>query len=91
MPKVSINAKQITVDGIRCGVTYAAGPWIGNVDPSTIKVRPRRQVFPAEFRAVFAIENNSDMTTDYFEADCIRVVAGHPLYAQIKSAAECST
>jgi hypothetical protein len=88
MPKVSISAKQIIVDGKRVGVTYAAGPWIGNVDPSTIKIRRRvHSFFPAEFRSAFAIENNSDMTTDYFEADCIRIVAGHPLYEQVRVAA----
>lgn len=34
----------------------------------------------------FAVENNSDMVTDYFENDKIRVTPDHPLYEQVKNA-----
>lgn len=83
-----ISAKFLTVDGKRVGVSYSAGPWVAGVNPDTIKIRPRaKSYFPASFRAAFAIENNSDMQTDYFEADCICILPGHPLYAAVKAVA----
>jgi hypothetical protein len=86
---IKINSKFISVNGKRAGVTYAAGPWVAGVNPDLIKVRPRRNYsFPAEFRAAFAIENNSNGGEDYFEANCIRVLPGHPLYNEIKLAAQ---
>ncbi|MCA6108134.1 hypothetical protein [Bradyrhizobium cenepequi] len=84
---IKINSKFISVNGKRAGVTYSAGPWIGNIDPTTIKIRPKKYSFPAEFTEAFAIENNSDSMTDYFEKDCIRITAAHPLYAAVKEAA----
>ena len=36
-------------------------------------------------RAAFAVENNSDSREDYFEADCIRLLPGHPLYSAAKA------
>lgn len=82
-----ISKTFITHNGKRVGVNYFTGPWIG-IDQATIKIRPRRgSTFPASFRDVFAVENNSDSQTDYFEADCIRVLPGHPLYDQVKAAA----
>jgi len=84
---ITFKAKHITIDGKRVGVSYFTGPWIAGVDPTTIKVRPRRATFPAAVRAHVAIENNSDAMTDYFEADCIRITAAHPLYAEISAAA----
>lgn len=42
--------------------------------------------FSAEVRAAFKVENNSDMMTDYFETDTIRVMPSHPLYAQVLEA-----
>ena len=84
-----INRTCITHEGKRVGVRYFVGPWVGGIDPATIKIRPRRGLsFPASFRDAFAIENNSDAQSDYFEADCIRVVPGHPLYDAVKAAAE---
>jgi hypothetical protein len=83
---IKINHKFITVNGKRAGVTYATGPWVG-IDQATIKVRPKRYSFPKEFFDAFAIENNSDMQTDYFEKDCIRLLPGHPYYEAVKLAA----
>lgn len=83
---IKIGRKFISVNGTRAAVSYASGPWVEGVDPSTIKIRPRRNSFPAEFRAAFAIENNSDAQEDYFERDCIRVTSTHPLYAAIREA-----
>jgi hypothetical protein len=86
MPTISKTA--ITHQGKRVGVRYYVGPWVPGIDPALIKIRPRKHAFPAEFRSVFAIENNSDSQTDYFEKDCIRILPGHPLYEQVKRAAE---
>lgn len=87
MASIKINSKFISVDGKRAGVTYSAGPWVAGVPADLIKIRPRQSAFPLQFRAAFAIENNSDMVTDYFEKDCIRVLPGHPLYDQVKAVA----
>jgi hypothetical protein len=87
MANIKINAKHITINGKRVGVTYSAGPWVHGVNPDLIKIRPRRSAFPAEMRLAFSIENNSDSREDYFERDSIRILPDHPLYAQIKAVA----
>lgn len=88
MTAIKFAAKHITVAGQRVGVTYSVGPWVEGVDPSTIKLRPRRgSAFPASVRAVFAVENNSDGGTDYFEGDCIRLVRGNAWYDAARAAA----
>lgn len=87
---IKIGPKFITVAGKRIGVNYFTGPWImrDGINPDMIKIRPRRGLsFPAEMRAAFTIENNSDAMTDYFEADCIRLIPGHPHYEAVKAAA----
>ena len=77
----------MSVNGKRCGVFISAGPWIAGVPADLIKIRPRKSFFPVEFRSAFAIEDNSDSMTDYFEADCIQLMPSHPLYKAAKSAA----
>lgn len=84
---IKINSKFISVNGKRAGVTYASGPWVGGIDPTTIKIRPKKYSFPSEIAEAFTIENNSDSREDYFEKDCIRITSTHPLYAQVKEAA----
>jgi hypothetical protein len=42
--------------------------------------------FPAEVRAEFDVQNDSDGQTDYFEHDRIRVLPTHPRFAEIKAA-----
>lgn len=39
--------------------------------------------FSPEIQKAFTIENDSDMMTDYFEQDRIRVRPDHPLYAEV--------
>jgi hypothetical protein len=84
--KIEFTATHMIVDRKRVRVSYC-GPnnWVDGVDPTTIKIRPwvGKSHFPAEVRAAFAIENNSDAMTDYFEADSIRLVSSHPLYAAV--------
>ena len=77
----------ISVNGKRCGIYITAGPWVEGVPVDLIKISPRKSFFPACFRSALAIENNSDCTTDYFEADCIRLMPGHPIYEAAKAAA----
>lgn len=81
------KSHMMSVNGKRCGVYIITGPWVDGVPPELIKVQPRKSRFPAEFRAAFAIENNSDIMTDYFEADTIRLMPGHPAYDLAKEAA----
>ena len=85
--RVKLSSKFITVNGKRAGIRISAGPWVEGVNPDTIKVRCKNGVFPAEIRNAFAVENNSDMREDYFEADCLRLLPGHPLYDMAKAAA----
>ena len=44
--------------------------------------------FSAGVQAAFVVENDSDMQTDYFEQDRIRVHSDHPLYAEVFAAYE---
>lgn len=81
------NRVQLTINGKRCGITIAAGPWVDGVDPDLIKIRPKKNSFPAEFSAALTVDNQSDGMTDYFERDCIRILPGHPLYEMAKVAA----
>lgn len=77
----------LTVSKKRCGITIHPGPWVEGVNPDLIKIRPKKSIFPAEIKAAFVVENNSDGMTDYFESDCIRLLPGHPLYEMAKAAA----
>lgn len=38
---------------------------------------------PKEINAAFNVENDSDIMTDYFEKDRIRVMPSHPLYSNV--------
>lgn len=84
--KISVNF--LTVDGERAGIHIATGPWVSHVPPDLIKIRCKKGLFPASFAEALAIENKSDMREDYFEADTIRLLPGHPLYQQAKALAE---
>jgi hypothetical protein len=45
-----------------------------------------RQGFSGDVAKAFAIENGTDIMTDYFERDRIRVAPTHPLYSEVKAA-----
>ena len=83
---MKLTAKFLTINNKRVGITIAKGPWVDGVPAELIKVRPKRGYFPAEFKAALTVENNSDSRTDYFEADCIRLMPGHALYLAAKNA-----
>jgi hypothetical protein len=88
MTAIKFTPAHLIVAGKRIRVSYCAGPWVEGVDPSTIKIRPwTGNYFPAEVRKAFAIENNSDMMTDYCEGDCIRLTSAHPHHAAINEVA----
>lgn len=84
---IKISKTTLSVNGKRAGIRIDAGPWVDGVPAELVKVRCKRGLFPAEFRAALAVENNSDMGEDYFESDSIRLMPGHPLYAEAKAAA----
>lgn len=44
--------------------------------------------FSQEVREHFTVKNDSDMMTDYFEDDRIRVEPTHPLYAEVLAATQ---
>lgn len=84
MTTMKLSRNWLTIDGKRCGIWVCPGPWNGAPD-KLIKLRPKRRSFPREFRTALEIENNTDIQVDYFEADCIRLMPGHPLYAAARA------
>jgi hypothetical protein len=84
---INLSQKFLTVNGKRASVSICADPWVDGVPRELIKLRSRKGAFPAEFREAFKVESNSDIMTDYFEADTIRLMPNHPLYAKAKSLA----
>lgn len=53
----------------------------------TIYARHYRS-FSAGIRAAFTVENNTEIQSDYFEQDRIRVAPTHPLYPEVLQACE---
>jgi len=65
---------------------YSASQLLNHpADTITIYGKRYRDFCPAIHRA-FTVSNGSDMQTDYFENDRIRVEPSHPCYAQVKAA-----
>lgn len=42
--------------------------------------------FSSKVHACFAVENRTDIMTDYFDKDTIRVIPSHPLYGAVRAA-----
>lgn len=85
--KISSNGRFLTVAGTRAGISICKGPWVAGVPAELIKLRPRgRSHFPECMTEALKIENNTDMREDYFEADSIRLMPGHPLYEAARNA-----
>lgn len=84
---MKLSAKFLTVNGQRAGIRIAVGPWIDSVPAELIKIRCKKGCFPASFREALSITNNSDSREDYFEADTIRLMPGHPLYETARALA----
>lgn len=66
--------------------------YMGNYTPAsgltagTITIYARDYRFSREVWETFDVVNDSDIMTDYFEKDVIRVKPDHPLYAQVLKA-----
>ena len=57
--------------------------------PAQATVYARRcNRFPQEVQAAFAVKNDSDSMTDYFESDHFSAEPTHPLYPAIEAAAK---
>ena len=68
------------------GCHYSDGQLI-NHPAGTITIYGKRyRGFSAGVQAAFIVENDTDMMTDYFEDDRIRVEPSHPLYPAVKAA-----
>lgn len=71
-------------------VTYCAGEYV-SLPAGTITIYAKTNNYthmPKEVRELFTVENNTDTQSDYFETDKIRVLPTHPLYAEVKAAAD---
>lgn len=86
---VKFSPKRISNGRDWCGVHYGTGPYV-SLPAGTITVYCKGTIFPASIRKVMAsnLENNSDMMTDYFEADKLRILPGSPYHAEAAKAAE---
>lgn len=63
------------------------GSTTGKFPPHTICIYARDyNRFSAKVGACFAIQNDSDIQTDYFDSDRAHVIPAHPLYPQVKAA-----
>jgi hypothetical protein len=68
---------------------YSLGGLIPKYPAETITIFARDyDHFSAGVRAAFKVENDSDMMSDYFERDHIRVLPDHPLYSEVRGAYE---
>jgi len=84
---ISADGRFLIVNGKRAGITICKGPWVAGVPADLIKLRPRgKSHFPESVTQALKVENNSDMREDYFEADSIRLLPGHPLYEAARNA-----
>ena len=72
-------------DGKLQSCIYSDSPLLHS-PAGTITIYARHyRPFSTEVREAFTVENDSDMMTDYFESDRIRVTPTHPLYFHVKA------
>ncbi len=77
----------IKVNGGKLQLCSYSGSQLCNHPAGTITIYGKRyRSFSAEIHAALKVENNSEMQTDYFENDRIRVQPDHPLYTEAKAA-----
>lgn len=68
---------------------YSKGRLVSNADENIISISARDyKRFSAKVAVCFVVHNDSDMMTDYFDSDRIRVLPCHPLYPQVLKAWE---
>jgi hypothetical protein len=83
---IKLLKKGIKVDGkyYPCFYSSARNNRNGN---ATIYIKSYDSL-PFEFNAFFQVENNSDVQTDYFEKDRIRVSPNSQYFAQVEALAK---
>lgn len=73
-------------DGKLQKCSYSEGPYL-NLPAGTITIWAKHyKSFSAEVKAAFVVEDGTDLQSDYFENEHIRVAASHPLYAAVSEA-----
>jgi len=70
--------------------SFSNGRLIGFPERTVTIYAKNYRGFSAEICAAFDVQNDSDVMTDYFETDRIRVKPDHPLYAQVVDAVKAS-
>jgi hypothetical protein len=69
----------------RCWYSYRN--WIPGIDPETVGITAKDyERFSAEIHGAFTVENHTDLQSDYFDSDRIKVSRSHPLYSRVKAA-----
>lgn len=83
--KVKILKKGIKINGayFPCHYSSSKNNLNGN---ATIYMRSYARL-PKEAYEVFKVENESDMQTDYFEKDKLRVLPTNPFFQQVEALA----
>jgi hypothetical protein len=70
---------------------YSGGPYT-TLPAGTITIYARNYArFSSMVADWFTVENGTDIQTDYFENDRIRVTPNHPLYPAVKAALDAQT
>lgn len=89
MPKLKFFYNGIKdADGKLQRVWYSNAKLLNEPDGTiTIYARTHKPL-SATVNAAFKVENDSDLMTDYFEKDRIRVRPTHPLYPEVAAALE---
>lgn len=87
---IKFTATRVSLGKEWCGVHYTTGPYV-TLPPDVVTVYCKRGCFPGNIRHAFAaagaLENNSDMMTDYFENDKLRIFPSSPFYSDAAKAA----
>ena len=68
--------------------SYSIGNLIGFPEGTITIYAKTYQGFSAEVWESFEAKNDSDIMTDYFTKDVVRVQPSHPLYAEVLKAAQ---
>lgn len=67
-------------------VFYSSGKLLNHPEGTLTIYKRDYGRFSALVHGCFEVQNDSDSMTDYFEKDRIRVLPGHPLYAEVLAA-----
>ncbi|NRA27454.1 MAG: hypothetical protein HRU10_09415 [Opitutales bacterium] len=80
--KINLSKNFLTVNGVRAGIRISKGPWVAQCDPDMIKIEPKKGMFPRGVAEAMNVQNDSDMMTDYFARDEIKLFPGDELYSR---------